>query len=106
MRGPETKIRVEIVNRLGRRFPGIRLIKIHGNMYQEAGITDLLGCYKGLFIAIEVKQPGEEPEPIQRHFIKTIILAGGIAGYVTSPKEAVLLVKRGLRDKEKETSHG
>lgn len=89
MRGPETRLRIKIVDALKLAFPGLRPIKIHGNAYQEAGISDLLFCYKGLFGALEVKQPGKFPEPIQANFLKTIRDAGGYGDYATSPQEAV-----------------
>ena len=30
-------------------------VKIHGGPYQDAGTPDILACYKGKFIAVEVK---------------------------------------------------
>jgi hypothetical protein len=101
MRGPETRLRIKIVEALKFNFPGLRPIKIHGNQYQEAGITDLICCYKGLFIAIEVKQPGEFSEPIQARFQKTIRDAGGYAARHTSPKKAVYGVRKWLTQRRK-----
>lgn len=45
---------------------GARPIKYHGGPYSEAGIPDLLVAYRGRFIFLETKQPGETPTPIQR----------------------------------------
>lgn len=101
MRGPETRLRIKIVDALELAFPGLRAIKIHCGPYQEAGITDLICCYKGLFIAIEVKQPGEFSEPIQAHFQKTIRDAGGYAARHTSPKKSVYGVKKWLNQRRK-----
>lgn len=40
--------------------------KIHGgDIYQEAGIPDLLCCWGGLFFGIEVKDPQGKPSAIQ-----------------------------------------
>ena len=40
--------------------------KIHGgDLYQEAGIPDLLCCWGGLFFGIEVKDPGGKPSATQ-----------------------------------------
>ena len=50
------------------------------------GIPDLLACFKGKFIAIELKVDGEEATPIQKYRIKQIVKAGGLA-FVTTPTE-------------------
>lgn len=101
MRGPETRLRIKIVEALKLNFPGLRPIKIHGSEYQEAGISDLICCYKGLFIAIEVKQPGKFPEPIQAYFLKTIERAGGCAFFAVSPETAVEGVRVWLMQRRK-----
>jgi len=51
------------------------------------GSSDLIGIYKGRFLAIEVKAPGKEPTPEQLNFIQQVKKAGGVAGGVTSPDE-------------------
>jgi len=48
--------------------------KIHRN-----GISDILACYKGRFIAIEVKSKKGRPSPDQLKFLTDIQKAGGIA---------------------------
>ncbi len=44
---------------------GAKPIKYHGSAFSEAGIPDLLVCYKGMFIWIEVKRRGQKCTPIQ-----------------------------------------
>lgn len=48
---------------------------------QIAGIPDLIGCYKGRFVGIEVKTPENKAgaTKLQMWFIRQIIKAGGIA---------------------------
>lgn len=58
---------------------GAYVVKYHGNRFSQAGVPDILACWNMLFIGIEVKAPGEEPTPLQKHNIKQIIKAGGIA---------------------------
>lgn len=41
-------------------------IKHHGSHVSEAGTPDILACYKGLAILIEVKEEGRKPTKIQR----------------------------------------
>lgn len=60
----------------------MRVIKFHGNAFTEAGVADLLCCYGGLFVAMEVKKPGEEPRPNQFAFLRSVIKAGGKAGVI------------------------
>lgn len=71
---------------------GARAIKIHGgdNPYQEVGIADLLLCYKGRFIAWEVKMPGQEGSVSKKQslFLRSIESSGGIAEVITSVEEA------------------
>lgn len=52
--------------------------KIHGgDLYQETGIPDLLCCIQGLFIGIEVKDPGGKPSAVQLAQGARIKKAGG-----------------------------
>lgn len=52
-------------------------VKIHGSPYQDRGTPDILACYKGRFIAIEVKTSRGVPEPEQLAAQKQILKAGG-----------------------------
>ncbi len=54
-------------------------IKIAGGPYQKPGISDLLVCGEGKFIAIEVKKPGGRISPLQEQFLNDVRAAGGIA---------------------------
>ena len=57
----------------------------------EKVYPDIIACYKGLFIAVEVKKEGlgyEDATPLQKLEIKNIIKAGGKA-IVTSKAEEV-----------------
>lgn len=66
---------------------GARSIKIHGGNYQEAGISDLLVCLDGKFVAIEVKKPGGKMTLLQEQFQHDIRAAGGIAFVATSAED-------------------
>lgn len=90
MNKPETTLRNNISIEVKRRY-GTKLYmkKIHGSPYQEAGIPDLIGCFKGHFIGMEIKQPGLDPTPIQAANIRDIKLSGGYAKAIHSVWEAV-----------------
>jgi len=60
---------------------GARVIKQHGNAFTEAGVADLLICFKGKFIALEAKLGKEEPRLNQFAFLRSIEKAGGRAGW-------------------------
>lgn len=66
------RIRTYIENRGG------YTVKVHGDMFQ-AKTVDLFVCYRGVFIAIEAKRPGEQPSALQRHELERIRAAHGIA---------------------------
>ena len=48
-------------------------------IYAKAGVSDILACVKGRFVAIEVKRPGKKPSPLQENFINAINTIGGLA---------------------------
>jgi hypothetical protein len=75
---------------------GGRCFKIHGgdNPFQEAGIPDILVCFQGRFLGLEVKLPGEEPSPVQRKVLSEIKAAGGIARVVTTVEEVAALLDK------------
>lgn len=54
-------------------------MKIHGGPYQDAGTPDLLACYKGRFIAIEVKTARGVVRPEQKAAKRAITECGGYA---------------------------
>jgi hypothetical protein len=49
------------------------------------GTPDFLCCISGVFVAIELKMPGESPDPLQYYKLTTIAKTGGIA-IVLSPE--------------------
>lgn len=57
-----------------------------GAQFTKEGIPDLLVCYKGHFIAIEVKAEKGHPSKLQLYNIRKIIEAGGHA-FILYPKD-------------------
>jgi hypothetical protein len=91
----ESSLVTKIKKALKKQRPG-RWIKIHGGPFQEAGISDIIGCYMGKFYALEVKLPGKEKNltDLQEQFIEDIISAGGAGGMITSVEQALKIVKK------------
>lgn len=52
---------------------------IWGGGFQSAGIPDILACYKGVFLGIEVKVGKNKPSALQKAKVKMINEAGGLA---------------------------
>lgn len=74
--------------------------KIWGGPFQQAGISDILGCCEGLFFAFEVKEPdSSEPDgsQLQQDEIEEIIAASGVAAVIVEPEDAVRLVRDALQ---------
>ena len=54
--------------------------------YGKSGVSDIVGCYRGKFFAIEVKREGKEPTPIQTRRMAEIEAAGGKTFWGTAAK--------------------
>ena len=91
MAAKESTIQSNIINHLKER--GCKVVNQHGGSGSEVGIPDLLVCYRGAFIGMEVKQPKAYPVPIQKVQLRRIREAGGIAGIVRSKEDADELLK-------------
>jgi hypothetical protein len=65
-----------------------RLIRFN----RKKGCSDLLVCYHGYFLALEVKRPGKPPTLDQSIFLARVKAAGGIGAVVESVKDAVAVL--------------
>ena len=54
------------------RGQGAYVFKAVGSPLQQRGTPDLLVCWQGHFITMEVKLPGEKPTLMQEHEMKKI----------------------------------
>lgn len=48
-----------------------------GSMFAKVGVSDLLVCYKGYFIALELKVGSYKPDPLQISYLQKVREAGG-----------------------------
>jgi len=67
--------------------------KEHGGMYGTAGIPDLILCYKGRFVGLEVKTDEGKPTKLQEATIRKIKACGGIAVVVRSVAEVKAIIE-------------
>ena len=74
---PESRTVKKIMNFLESHYPGYWQ-KIHGDIYQKRGIPDILGCHRGRFISIEVKEEGNTTSALQEEHGEQIKEAGGL----------------------------
>ena len=82
-----------LVNKIKKSLNGINnsfFFKIHGGPMQMAGISDLIGVFKGKFVAIEVKLPENKKgaTALQKWFIDKVKLCGG-TGFIARSLEEV-----------------
>ena len=75
---------VAAILRYLKSLPQCFAFKEHGGMYGTAGIPDIICCYKGRFLGLEVKQPTGRLTELQKRAIEKINTAGGIALRVES----------------------
>ena len=68
--------------------------KQYGGMYGTAGLPDIICCYRGRFLGLEVKAPSGKLTKLQENTIQKIQAAKGQAFKVTSVEE----VKEVLRN--------
>ena len=70
----------DIENKLKKFFKEnqIWFLKIHGNSFQTSGVPDLLVCFCGYFIAIEVKRYPNTLSTLQKTHIIEQLHNGGI----------------------------
>lgn len=66
---------------------GLFFWKEHGGQFGTTGIPDLIVCYRGRFIALEVKTDRGKTTVLQEVTIRKIIKAGGYAKVVRSVDE-------------------
>ena len=48
-----------------------------GSMFSKVGVSDLLVCYKGFFIALELKVGSYQPDPLQISYLQKVREVGG-----------------------------
>jgi hypothetical protein len=82
----EKEIKAEIKDYLS-RFGHFEVI--HRTGYGNAGVSDLIGCIKGVFVAVEVKRQGRKPTSNQQKYIDNINRNGGIAFVATSVADVI-----------------
>lgn len=92
---PEAKLGHKIRAALEAR--GAFVFKVHGSGMMMAGLPDLIVCYRGLYLGMEVKMPGNKPSVRQEFVHAKIRQAEGIVGVVYSVDDALKLLEDATR---------
>jgi hypothetical protein len=71
--------------------------KNFGGFMGAKGVPDILGCYRGRLLGIEVKTPTGKISPDQQGFIDSINRAGGVAFVARSLEDVITGL--GLQDR-------
>jgi hypothetical protein len=96
-----------VVRGIAKQYPASWVFKVVGSPYQMAGVPDLLVCIQGqLFPGESMAHALDRTTPQQRTQIARINRAGGIAGTVTTVKDALDLIGRGLGERTGRGSNG
>jgi len=88
----EARLRTNIIKKLN-TYSGFWFVT-HADHLGEAGLPDIVGCYNGRFVGLEVKLPGKEHTLTERQsrVLARINKAGGIGAMVTTTDQAMDLV--------------
>jgi len=103
--GPETRL-LDKMRKAAQAKYGERLVQVkyHGNAYSQSGVSDMLNCLDGVFVAIEVKAPesyggsvekalADGPTVKQRSFVRKVVAAGGVGGFAATVDQYMAILK-------------
>lgn len=92
MKQLEQTIQRNCINWYKRTYPKNYIRK--NEQIVKSGDPDIVICHFGLFVAIEMKQVGKNPTPLQKLKLEQISLSGGVVGVAHSLEEFKEIVKR------------
>lgn len=73
----ESRYQTKVLKHL--RDRGVYCENIFANGYMAAGIPDIVGCYRGVFVAFELKVGKNRPSKLQKAKVNLINSIGGYA---------------------------
>ena len=84
---------VAAIMRYLKTVPGCFAWKEHGGMYGTSGLPDIICCYHGRFVGLEVKTPDGKLTKLQEVTLSKINAAGGLGVVVRSVAEVKAIIK-------------
>jgi Holliday junction resolvase len=76
------------------RASGAYVFKVVGSVMQQKGTPDLLVCYRGRMLGIELKVPGNTPTKLQEVELEKIRQAGGVGAVIEDMESLERLINR------------
>jgi len=98
----EAEFQTRVLKRL--RALGGYWLNTHGGPYQRPGVFDIVGCYRGRYVGIELKRPGKYSNvkqglsPAQWNVLNQIRANGGTA--IVADSEDPIFAELKLIDEE------
>lgn len=74
---PESKVKAKCVAQL-KEMGAVYFFPVTGG-YGTSGVSDIVACYEGLYIAIECKAGKNKLSELQKMFLEKVAAAGGLA---------------------------
>jgi hypothetical protein len=105
-RGEEKKLKADVINWLNLQNVWIFTQPVNKKTRGKRGVPDIIGCYRGRFVAIELKATGGRLEPAQALECERIRAAEGIVIIAYSLRDVMEGLSRArspLRKNGKET---
>ena len=78
----ENQIKTKLMAWL-KTIPKCKSFRVEQRPGMGRGVSDILICYRGIFMAVEVKLQGKKPTALQRKFLDDVVKAGGRAIVIT-----------------------
>lgn len=61
-----------------------------GSIYQASGISDLIACYRGVYLGLELKTGNYTPTELQKSKLNDVLRAGGVGRVIIhDPKRSL-----------------
>ena len=92
----EQRIQTNCINWYKKNYPNNYIRK--NEQVVKVGDPDIMICHYGLFIAIEMKQPGKHPTALQKLKLAQISACGGVSGVAHSLQEFKDIIQRAEAD--------
>lgn len=89
----ENKIQGSIMTYL-RTVPCSNFAKIAQGPWSKGGVSDIVGCFHGRSVVMEVKRRTKEPTALQAEYLNDNIRAEGFSGVVRSVADVKEILKR------------
>ena len=101
----ESDFQEEVINYLESK--GAYVLKTHVSSFQKQGEPDITCCYRGRYVALELKKDkSSRTSKLQDYKIKCIKLAGGIAKRIDNIKQVEEVLYEISRDQQNSQSNG